>query len=576
MAQINQNIYSSATYTLTIYHDKNGGDTAPSNSNSSVSSSAASVAVYGSVSATLPTRAGYRFIGYATSPSGQVTVQPGAQLSWSFSRQATFDHGEVVQGPDGNTYFYNYYTTSPQVHITYLYAQWEADASTVSTTDGTLGTAQTIIITASDPSYTHTLRYEFAGSTGTIASGVSSSYAWTPALTMAQLIPAAVSATCTVYCDTYDGPTLLGTTQTTCTLSVPSTAKCTVASVVLAETVAGINAKFGAFVQNKSKLSVTGTFNQGNISPSYGATVAAVSVTINGQTLSANGAVTNLLYTSGTNSYTMTITDTRGRTDSYTGTYNVLAYTAPSASETAERNASDDTQIDISYSWTISDCSNNNDKAITISYGPIGGAQTTVSVSPVTYTGTGTYAITGTDPNDTYNVTVTVTDYFTSANASSAVSATGNRIVHVSATDKTVSLHGTNHSDGQDHEHFPIEFHDTVTINGRVLGKQLWANASGWSSGNITVTGLSNYQVFLVRVDTYATSLLCTLGRTNLTSDPGYFRGMGGYSSSSTGAVHLYLNATRSGNTLTMVDCHSINASGTNSARKVIEIIGLI
>jgi hypothetical protein len=208
--------------------------------------------------------------------------------------------------------------------------------------------------------------------------------------------------------------------------------------VVLAETVAGINSKFGAFVQNKSKLSVTGTFVQGNVSPAYGATVSAVSITINGQTLNANGAVTNLLYSSGTNSYTLTITDTRGRTDSYTSTYNVLAYNSPSASETAERNESDDTKIDISYAWTISACSNHNDKAITISYGPVGGAQTTISIAPGTYTGTGTYQISGTDPNDTYNVTVTVTDYFGSANASSAVSATGNRIFRVSATDKRV------------------------------------------------------------------------------------------------------------------------------------------
>lgn len=438
MALIQQNVYSAATYTLTISHDKNGGDTAPGNSNSSTSSSAASVRVYGTVSSVLPTRAGYRFLGYATTPDGAVQYQPGASTSWAFSRQATYDSTKIIERPDGNTYVTKYYTTSPQIHITYLYAQWAADASTVSTTDGTIGASQTISITASDPSYTHDLRYEFAGSTGTIASGVASSYAWTPALTMAQLIPAAVSATCTIYCDTYDGATLIGTTQTTCTLSVPSTAKCTVASVVLAETVAGINAKFGAFVQNKSKLSVTGTFVQGNVSPSYGATVISVSININGQTLNANGAITNLLYTSGTNSYTFTITDSRGRTDSYTSTFNVLSYNAPSASGTAERNTADDTQIDLTYGWNISACNNLNDKAITISYGPVGGAQTTVSIAPGTYTGTGTYTITGTDPNDTYNVTVTVTDFFATANATSSISATGNRIFRVSATDKRI------------------------------------------------------------------------------------------------------------------------------------------
>ena len=435
-----KDVYSSAWYGLYIEYHANGGDTVPSGQSTYSYTSAASVKLSLTISSTVPTRTGYRFLGYATSAGGSVQYQPGQNQSKYFSRNATFSYSEKRQDGE-NIVITNYYTCSDQAYTYNLYAKWEAAASTVSTTDGTLGTAQTISITASDQSYTHTLRYEFAGDTGTIASGVGASYSWTPAITMAQLIPAAVSATCTIYCDTYNGATLLGTTQTTCTLSVPSTAKCTVASVVLAETVAGINSKFGAFVQNKSKLSVTGTFNQGNISPSYGATVAAVSITINGQTLNANGAVTNLLYTSGTNSYTLTITDTRGRTDSYTGTYNVLAYNAPSASETAERNESDDTKIDISYAWTISACSNQNDKAITIAYGPIGGAQTTVSIAPGTYTGTGTYTITGTDPNDTYNVTVTVMDYFGSANASSAVSATGNRIFRVSMADKRFILY---------------------------------------------------------------------------------------------------------------------------------------
>lgn len=432
---VTRDVYSSAWYGLYIDFYANGGGSVPSGQSTFSYTSAASVTLSLTISSTVPTRTGYRFLGYATSASGSVQYQPGQTLSKYFSRNATYVREEQTQ-EGSHVLITHYYTCSDQAYTYNLYAKWEAAGSTVSTTDGTLGTAQTISITASDPSYTHTLRYEFAGETGTIASGVSSSYSWTPALTMAQLIPAAVSATCTIYCDTYSGSTLIGTTQTTCALSVPSTVKCTVASVVLAETVAGIDSKFHAFVQNKSKVSVTGTFNQGNVSPSYGATVSAVSININGQVLTTNGAVTNLLYTSGTNTYTLTITDTRGRTDSYTGTFNVLAYTAPSASETAERNSTTNTTIDVSYAWTISACSDLNDKAISIAYGPVGGTQTTVNITPSAYSGTGTYTITGTDPNDTHNVTITVTDYFGSASASSPVSATGNRVYRVSKADK--------------------------------------------------------------------------------------------------------------------------------------------
>lgn len=478
MAQIYQNVYSSATYTLTVVHDLNGGDTGPGNVTASTSSSAASVSVYADISQTVPTRSGYRFLGYSTVRDGDVSKQPGGTVSRSFTRQATYDHTETVEEQDGNTYVTKYYTTSSQSVTVYLYAVWEAAASTVSASDGTLGTAQTITISAISPEYTHNLRYAFGGTTGTIASGVSTSYSWTPALTLAELIPAANSASCTIYCDTVSNGTVIGTAQTVITLSVPATVKCTVASVAIAETVAGIDSKFHAFVQNKSKVSVTGTFNSGNGSPAYGATVSATTITVNGQTLSGNGSVTNILTTSGTNSYTLTITDTRGRTDSYTSTFNVLAYLAPSVTETANRNSADDTQIDISYSWDVSSCSNLNDKAIVIKYKPSGGSQTTVNVSPATYTGTGTYTITGSDPNDTYAITVTVTDYFTSANASSSVAATGNRIMHVSATDRTVSWHGTNSSDGYDHQHNDQVFHGFVDVVPRRCVATL--SSAGW------------------------------------------------------------------------------------------------
>lgn len=438
MATIYQDNYSSAWYGLYIDYYANGGDTVPANQSTFKNTSASSVSLYLTISSTIPTRTGYRFVGYATSANGAVKYQPGRQLSKSFSRKATLTNTDVVEKPGGDIYVYRDYTCSDQSYRYSLYAKWEASASTVSTTNGTLGTQQTLTITRESADYTHDLTYSFAGATGTIATDVATSCNWTPPLTLAENIPSAESAACTIYCTTKNGDTVIGTTQTVITLSVPLTAKCTVASVVLAETVAGLNTKFGAFVQNKSKASVTATYNQGNVAPSYGATVASVSININGQVLSTNGAVTNLLYTSGTNSYTVTITDTRGRTDTYNGTFNVLAYSAPTVSETAERDDADDTDINVSYSWNISPCSNLNDKAITISYTPDGGSQTDVSITPATYSGTGTYTISSTDPNENYTVTVTVTDYFGSANASSSVSATGNRILRVDSSTKRV------------------------------------------------------------------------------------------------------------------------------------------
>lgn len=578
-------VYSSATYTHRISFYANGGGTVPSQVQKSKSSSGSTCTVATSIPSTIPTRSGYSFLGYSKSANGSVSYRPGGSVSHTFTRSATYNYTTTTMVDDGVVYT-KYYTSSDQSYRTELYAIWEATGSTVSTTDGTLGVQQTLTITPLDPSYTHTLRFDFAGQTGTIASNVAvvenvpTTVDWTPPLSLAEYLTDAESAACTIYCDSYDANNVLvGTTQTTITLSVPSNVKCTIASVTLEETVAGINAKFSAFVQNKSIISVTGTFNSGSGSPAYGATVQSVTVTINGQTLNGNGQITNTLNTSGTNSYTMTITDSRGRTDSYTSTFNVLAYNAPSVSMTAERDGTTQTTINVAYSWNISACSDLNDKSITITYEDSGGNSTDVPITPGTYSGSATYAITGTDISDSYDITVTVTDFFASVTNTATVAPAGNRILHFSSTDRTIAAHGANPEDGADHEYFPIEFHDAVTVGGAELHKSLWSGI--WSSGDITVDGLSNYHLFQVRIGRktdhtiFGTSVTAYLSPTENNT---LFRGHGAYCDTNSTYYNYYLNATASGDTLTFVACfgRSGPSNGSNTALEVREIIGII
>ena len=121
-----------------------------------------------------------------------------------------------------------------------------------------------------------------------------------------------------------------------------------------------------------------------------------------------------------------------------------------------------------------------------------------------------------------------------------------------------------------------VEVQGDIKYRGHPMYTSLWSDSSGWASGDITVDGLSDYRIFMVRMDGQGTMILAMLGVGDLTSDPTYFRGMGGYAASSTNELNYYISATLSGDTLTMVDCHSINASGTRTAGTVIEIIGII
>lgn len=509
-------------YSYTLSYNANGGSGAPSAQTGS--NTATSPSYTFTVSNTAPTRTGYTFLGWSTSSSAAAaSYSGGSSITVTTSGTTTLyavwqintytvsynkgSYGTGTNTTDTKTYNVNLtlkgaiftragyeqvgWSTSDggaqayAVGGTYtanaavtLYPVWSATTSTITTTNGTLGTQQTITITRYNSSYTHTLSYAYGAATGTIATGVGTSYNWTPPVSLASQFPSATSGTCVITCETFSGATSLGTTATSISLTIPSTVKCTVSGVTLTETVAGINAKFGSFVQGKSKAQVDIVPSTSN---AYGATVTAYRTQINGQTLNTDLAVTGLLNTSGSNSYTATITDTRGRTDSYNGTFTVLEYNAPSISMTAQRNLSDLTAIDVNYSWNVSAVGNNNDKTVVIKYRVYGSSATptvATTVTPGTYSGNGSYQITGLDADTAYDIWVELTDYFTTVSSTGSVSGNSNRVFHVSATDGTVASHMANPADGWDHNANKMRFHDDVQVDGDLA-----------VGGNVSITG---------------------------------------------------------------------------------------
>lgn len=503
--------------TYTVSYNANGGSGAPS----------AQTKTYGvtlTLSSTQPTRTGYTFLGWSTSSTatsatysagGSYTANAAATLYavWQIitytvsynkgsngtgtnsSATKTYNVTLTLKGAqftrtgyeqtgwatsDGGAQAYalsGSYTANASVT---LYPVWTATKSTVSTTNGTLGTQQTITITRYSTSFTHTLTGKYGNYSWTIATGVGASYAWTPPTSLAAQFPAAKSGVCTITCTTYSGSTNIGSSTTTCTLSIPSSVCCTVGTVTLTEAVSGLASKFGAFIQGKSKATINATINSGSGSPAYGATVSSYAITTNGQTLTSNGATTGILNTAGTNnSYSFKITDTRGYSNTKTGTYTVLAYSSPSVSAQISRNSSDSSKIDVKYSYSISACNNRNDKALSIKYRIVGGNYTTIPITISSYTGSNiTYQITGLDANTAYEVVVTVADYFTPASTTTNIQPTGNRVFDISDDDKTIARHGTNYSDGWDHQYFNEQFHGVLDVTQR----RCYANLSqpGW------------------------------------------------------------------------------------------------
>lgn len=238
-------------------------------------------------------------------------------------------------------------------------------ASTVSATNANMGSASTITITRASSSFTHTLTYSFGSTTGTIVSKTTStSVSWTPALTLANQIPNAVSGTCTITCDTYNGSTKIGSKTCTLTLTVPTSVKPTMTSVTATRVDGDVPAAWAIYVQNKSKATVKINGAAG----AYGSTISSYSISGGGYSSTASSFTTGFLTSSGTITFTAKVTDSRGRvSDAKTVRISVIAYSAPSFTSYLSQRATsagvvndDGTYIRGLISYSYASCSGKN------------------------------------------------------------------------------------------------------------------------------------------------------------------------------------------------------------------------
>lgn len=216
---------------------------------------------------------------------------------------------------------YDYYVELPQIprasNVFILYGN-------------TIGSQIDIGISRAVSSFTHTLTWRFGGRTGTIAeSSSSASITWTPPLDLSSQIPNSESGAGTLTCITYNGNTEIGRKSISFTLKVPSYIGPSINK--FEPSIVPVDIKnCGLYVKNHTavKWDVTAY-------GSYGSTIKKC--TISGQNLSYTFTNTSTSYTrtsetltiSGEKIYTVTVTDSRGRTASKTGRITIWDYNSP-------------------------------------------------------------------------------------------------------------------------------------------------------------------------------------------------------------------------------------------------------
>lgn len=204
---------------------------------------------------------------------------------------------------------------------------------------GTFGSSKKISHSRASTSFTVTLRYSCGTASGTIVSkSATNETSWTPPKSLQSQIPKATNITIKIYCDTYSGDTLIGTTSTSFV--------CYIASDCV-PTINGCDFMNGENYGTSYYQGVNTVRLVADVSGVYGSTISKYEYTIDGKTKTNYGNImyTDIVYTSGYKDIKMTITDSRGKTATKTWSSAVYftAYTKPQITKfTCKRMGYDD------------------------------------------------------------------------------------------------------------------------------------------------------------------------------------------------------------------------------------------
>ena len=202
--------------------------------------------------------------------------------------------------------------------------------STLSASNGTLGTQQTLTVTRQSTSFTHTITYTCGSDSGTICTkSTSTSISFVPPMDLAENNTTGTSVSIKFTITTYNGSTSLGSNTKTITCAIPDEVKpsCTLSVV----DVTGYFEKYNRYIQNKSKFKIV-------ITPvnAYKSPIDKYSTVAFGKSYTTQSFTTDVVPVEGRVSISTTVTDKRGRESNiYSTSINIHNYKEPSITKLA-------------------------------------------------------------------------------------------------------------------------------------------------------------------------------------------------------------------------------------------------
>ena len=267
--------------------------------------------------------------------SGTTTVSHNADGSKKISVSASFNNA------DRGTYLPTTGSCSGSLTLTTI-----PRATTPSVDKPSLDCGSVIKFTGTSASsgFSHKLYYSWNGTEKlitTLASGSTAvSYSYTIPTDWEKNMPNTTSAIATFILETLNGNTVIGRKSINATVKVRSGVLPTISTVSTSDTNTTCSA-MGIFVQSRSCIKFTiGT------SGNQGSTISSVSTKFDGQAYSGSTFTTQAIQNSGSLSYTITVTDSRGRTATKSGSVTVVAYNPPSLTNVSAKRANSSYAVD--------------------------------------------------------------------------------------------------------------------------------------------------------------------------------------------------------------------------------------
>ena len=246
-------------------------------------------------------------------------------------------------------------------------------ASSISSTSGdTIGSDMTVNISRHSTSFTHQLWYKIEDSDWIdLGTGIETSKSFTIDMDLCSHITTSTVGSLQLCLRTYNGLTQIGSdVYTKVSVNVPNSIVPTISSITVEETIYELNAKFGAFIQGKSKPKILI-----NASGSYGSSILNYTTVIDSISYNGDSFICKTINKSGTIPIKTTIEDSRGRTATKTVNVTFIEYCSPSLTtftinrcDSSGMLVNNGTYVKIVATGSIASCNSKNDNSYTIQY----------------------------------------------------------------------------------------------------------------------------------------------------------------------------------------------------------------